>query len=239
MAANAIVAEAWHSLLRDLGASRPAVQASGLMAVPENAARYSTPASRDELDALAERLRERNFEALVVESAAEARQAVLDRIPDGVTIHSGKSKTLDDLGISQVLMDSDRYDFLRKRLYKMDRQTQAREIRQLGSAPDLMLGSVNAITKEGQLVASSATGSQLGPFASGAGQLILVVGSQKIVKDLDEALARIRDYVQPYEDQRLREQAGIGTILARILILERDFRPGRTTIVLVRESVGV
>ncbi len=133
------------------------------MAVPEEAATYTAPASTDELDALAERLRERNFEALVVETAAEARQAVLDRIPDGVTIHSGKSKTLDDLGISQVLMDSDRYDFLRKRLYKMDRQTQAREIRQLGSAPDLMLGSVNAITKEGQLVASSATGSQLGP----------------------------------------------------------------------------
>jgi len=203
------------------------------------AATYTAPASTDELDALAERLRERNFEALIVGTAAEARQAVLDRIPDGVTIHSGKSKTLDDLGISQVLMDSDRYDFVRKRLYKMDRQTQSREIRQLGSAPDLMLGSVNAITKDGQLVASSATGSQLGPFASGAGQLILVVGSQKIVKDLDEALARIRDYVQPYEDQRLREQAGIGTILARILILERDFRPGRTTIVLVREPVGV
>ena len=149
------------------------------MRVPEEAASYTAPASTKELDALAERLRERNFEALIVETAAEARQAVLDRIPDGVTIHSGKSKTLDDLGISQVLMDSDRYDFLRKRIYKMDRQTQAREIRQLGSAPDLMLGSVNAITKEGQLVASSATGSQLGPFASGAGQLILVVGSQK------------------------------------------------------------
>jgi len=101
------------------------------------------------------------------------------------------------------------------------------------------LGSVNAITRDGQLVAASATGSQLGPLASGAGQVLLVVGSQKIVADLDEALARIRDYAQPYEDQRLREQAGIGTILARILILERDFRPGRTTIVLVRESVGM
>ena len=209
------------------------------MAMPEKAAAYATPASRAELDALAERLRERNFETLIVETAAEARQAVLDRIPAGITIHSGKSKTLDDLGITQVLMDSDRYDFIRKRLYKMDRQTQAREIRQLGAAPDLMLGSVNAITRAGQLVVSSATGSQLGPMASGAGQLILVVGSQKIVADLDAALARIRDYVQPYEDQRLREQAGIGTILARILILERDFRPGRTTILLVRESVGM
>ena len=185
------------------------------MAVPEEAATYTAPASTDELDALAERLRERNFEALIVETSAEARQAVLDRIPDGVTIHSGQSKTLNDLGISQVLIDSDRYDFVRKRLYKMDRQTQAREIRQLASAPDLMLGSVNAITKDGQLVASSAMGSQLGPFASGAGRLILVVGSQKIVRDLDEALARIRDYVQPYEDQRLREQAGIGTILGQ------------------------
>ena len=209
------------------------------MAVPEEVATYTAPASTEELDALAERLRERNFEALIVDTAEEARQAVLDRIPEGVTIHSGKSKTLDDLGISQVLMESERYDFLRTKLYKMDRQTQAREIRQLGSAPDLMLGSVNAITKDGQLVVSSATGSQLGPYASGAGQLILVVGSQKIVKDLDEALARIRDYVQPYEDQRLRGQAGIGTILARILILERDFRPGRTTIVLVREAVGM
>jgi len=209
------------------------------MAVPEEVAIYTAPASTEELDALAERLRERNFEALIVDTAEEARQAVLDRIPKGVTIHSGKSKTLDDLGISQVLMESERYDFLRTKLYKMDRQTQAREIRQLGSAPDLMLGSVNAITKDGQLVVSSATGSQLGPYASGAGQLILVVGSQKIVKDLDEALARIRDYVQPYEDQRLREQAGIGTVLARILILERDFRPGRTTIVLVREAVGM
>jgi len=209
------------------------------MAVPEEVATYTAPASTEELDALAERLRERNFEALIVDTAEEARQAVLDRIPEGVTIHSGKSKTLDDLGISQVLMESERYDFLRTKLYKMDRQTQAREIRQLASAPDLMLGSVNAITKDGQLVVSSATGSQLGPYASGAGQLILVVGSQKIVKDLDEALARIRDYVQPYEDQRLREQAGIGTILARILILERDFRPGRTTIVLVREAVGM
>jgi acyl-CoA hydrolase len=209
------------------------------MAVPEEVATYTAPASTEELDALAERLRARNFEALIVDTAEEARQAVLDRIPEGVTIHSGKSKTLDDLGISQVLMESDRYDFLRTKLYKMDRQTQAREIRQLGSAPDLMLGSVNAITKDGQLVVSSATGSQLGPYASGAGQLILVVGSQKIVKDLDEALARIRDYVQPYEDQRLREQAGIGTVLARILILERDFRPGRTAIVLVREAVGM
>jgi hypothetical protein len=68
--------------------------------------------------------------------------------------------------------------------------------------------------------------------------LILVVGSQKIVPDLDTALRRITEHVQPYEDARLREQMGMGTKLTRILILERDYNPGRTTVVLVREPVG-
>lgn len=88
-------------------------------------------------------------------------------------------------------------------------------------------------------MAASGSGSQLGPYAFGAGHLILVVGSQKIVPDLDAALRRITEHVQPYEDARLREQMGVGTQLARILILERDFSPGRTTIILVREPIGI
>lgn len=200
---------------------------------------FTTPASASELAEVAERLRERNFEVLIVDTAADAKTALLERVPEGSEVHSGKSKTLEDAGIFQALMESGRYDFLRKRIFKMDRQTQAREIRKLGAAPDFMLGSVHAVTEAGQLVTASASGSQLGPYASGAGQLILVVGSQKLVPDLEAALARIRDHVQPYEDERLREQMGVGTQLARILILERDFRPGRTTIILVREPVGV
>lgn len=200
---------------------------------------FTTPASEARLAEVAERLRERNFQVLIVDTAADAGTAVLERIPEGSEVHSGKSKTLEDAGIFQALMESDRYDFLRKRIFKMDRQTQAREIRKLGSSPDFMLGSVHAVTEAGQLVTASASGSQLGPYASGAGQLILVVGSQKLVPDLEAALARIRDHVQPYEDERLREQMGVGTQLARILVLERDFRPGRTTIILVREPVGV
>jgi len=200
---------------------------------------FATPASETRLEQVAERLRERNFEVVIVDTAGDAREAVLSRIPDGADVHSGKSKTLEDAGIFGALMESDRYNFLRKRTLKMDRQTQATEIRKLGAAPDVMVGSVQAVTEAGQLVAASASGSQIGPYASGAGQLILVLGSQKLVPDLDAALARIRDHVMPYEDARLREQMGIGTQLARILILERDFRPGRTTIVLVRQPLGV
>ncbi len=199
---------------------------------------FDQPASEAMLQTVAERLRERNFETIIVATAAEAKAAVMERIPEGVEIHSGKSKTLEDIGVFGELMGSDRYDFVRKRTSKMDRKTQAREIRKLGAAPDVMLGSVQALTEAGQLVVASASGSQIGPYASGAGTLILVVGSQKIVPDLDTALRRINDHVLPYEDARLREQMGMGTKLTRILILERDYSPGRTTVVLVREPVG-
>ncbi len=199
---------------------------------------FAMPASEATLAAVADRLRERNFEAVIVNTAAEARAAVLARIPEGAQVHSGKSKTLEDLGLLKELMESDRYDFVRKRTQKMDRKTQGREIAKLGATPEYMLGSVQALTEAGQMVVASASGSQIGPYSSGAQTLILVVGSQKIVPDLDTALRRITEHVQPYEDARLREQMGIGTKLARILIMERDFTPGRTTVILVREPVG-
>jgi hypothetical protein len=195
---------------------------------------FTIPADEAMLDDVAERLRERNFEALIVPAGAEAKAAVLARLPEGAEVHSGKSRTLEELGVFKELMESDRYDFVRKRTMQLDRWTQRREITKLGSTPEFMLGSVQALTEAGQLVVASASGSQIGPYASGAQTLILVVGSQKIVPDLDTALRRITDHVQPYEDARLREQMGVGTKLCRILILEQDYVPGRTTVILVR-----
>jgi hypothetical protein len=207
--------------------------------MPSEVTDFATPASVADVDSLAANLRERNFEVVIVDSAAEVKGAVMQRIPEGAEVHSGKSKTLEDSGVFKELMESDRYDFIRRRTMKMDRATQGDEIRKLSAAPDVMLGSVQAVTRAGQLVVTSASGSQIGPYASGAGKLILVVGSQKIVPDLDTAFRRIQEYVFPWEDARLREQMGIGTAIARTLIIERDFRPGRTTIILVKEPIGV
>jgi hypothetical protein len=200
---------------------------------------FAAAASDAEVDLLAANLRERNFEVVIVESTAQVRDAVMERIPEGAQVHSGKSKTLEDSGVFKELMESGRYDFIRRRTMKMDRATQGDEIRRLSSAPDVMLGSVHAVTQAGQLVVTSASGSQIGPYASGAGKLILIIGSQKIVPDLDTAFRRIQEYVFPWEDARLREQIGIGTAITRTLIIERDFRPGRTTIILVREPIGI
>src|SRR5262249_30259845 len=150
------------------------------------------------------------IEAVIVTGPDAARTSVLERIPDGAEVHWGKSKTLDDLGISAALLASDRHDVLRPRYLAMDRKTQGREMRKLVSAPDVMLGSVAALTEDGALVAASATGSQLGSYAAGAGRLILVVGSQKIVPDLDAAMRRIDAEVFPYEDAQVRERLGVG-----------------------------
>ena len=121
----------------------------------------------------------------------------------------------------------------------MDRATQGREIRKLVAAPDVMIGSVAAVTDDGALVAASATGSQLAAYAAGAGRVILIVGSQKIVPDLDAALRRIRDVVFPYENAQVRSSLGVDTVLEKVLVTYGEWQAGRTTVVLVREPVGV
>src|SRR6202022_1775766 len=200
---------------------------------------FTAPASAAKVGRLAANLQARNFDVVVVQTGAEAKAEVLKRIPDGTRIHSGKSKTLEDIGLFDTLMGSDEYDFVRKQTMKLDRITQRREMVKLGATPDLMVNSVQAVTEAGQLVVVSASGSQIGAISAGGEKLILVVGSQKIVPDLNAAFQRIREHVFPYEDARLLEVLGIHTAWTRTLILEREFTPGRTTVILVRDPVGV
>src|SRR3954453_19205667 len=196
-------------------------------------------AAADLVERVAEAMRANGIEAIVVDTADEARAAVLERVPEGAEVHSGKSQTIEDLGLFAELMESGRYDAIRPKLYKMDRATQGREMRKLGAAPDFELGSVAAVTEDGALVSASATGNQLAAYAGGAGKVILVVGSQKIVPDLEAALRRIHEVVFPYEDARVRAQLGVGTRLAKVLVTYSEWIDGRTTVIIVREPVGV
>jgi len=202
------------------------------------AVEFVKPASEATLEALAERLRARNFEVVILDDGAAAKAEVLARVPEGSQVHTGKSKTLEDIGIFQEFMENEKYDFIRRRTLKMDRKTQLDEMRKAGAAPDIMVNSAHAVTEAGQIVMTSATGSQIGPIAYGAGKLILVIGSQKVVPDLNTALRRIEDYVIPYEEDRLNVAHGVAK-MNRTLILEGDHTPGRTTIILVRTPIGV
>jgi LUD domain len=200
---------------------------------------FVTPASETTLQQVAKRIRERNIEVLIVDNGEEARQVVLDRLPKGAEVHSGKSKTLQDSGIFDAIQAPDQYDALRHQFLKMDRKTQGREIRKLIAAPDFMLGSVQAITEDGILVVASATASQIGPYANTACKVILVAGSQKIVPDIETAFRRIRECVLPWEDAQVRKAANIGTFVGKILIIEREWISGRMIVILVKEPIGI
>ena len=168
----------------------------------------------------------------------EARKIVLGLIPKGSQVHHGASQSLEVSGIVDEIEKSGRYQPLRPQIWSMDRKTQGDEIRRLGAAPDVMLGSVHAVTETGTLVAASMSGSQLGPYVSGAGKVILVVGTQKIVANLEEALRRINEYAFPLEDARAQAAYGIRSAVNKVLIINREVTPGRITVVFVDEVLG-
>ena len=200
--------------------------------------RFGTVADDARVKRTAAALEANGISALRAADAAAARRIVMGLIPDGSRVHHGASQSLEVAGIVDELEKSGRYQPLRPRIWSMDRQTQADEIRHLSSSPDVMLGSVHAVTETGSLLTASMGGSQLGPYVSGAGRVILVVGTQKIVSDLEEGLRRIDEYAFPLEDARAQAAYGIHSGVNKILIINREIAPGRITVVLVDEVLG-
>jgi len=205
---------------------------------PDVVRRFGSAADETRVRRAAAALDANGINVLRAANAAEAKRIVLDLIPDGSEVHHGASQSLEVSGITHEIEESGRYDFLRPRIYSMDRRTQADEIRRLSSAPEVMLGSVHAVTETGSLLVASMGGSQLGPYVSGAGRVILVVGTQKIVPDLEEGLRRINEYAFPLEDARAQEAYGIHSAVNKVLIINREITRGRITVVLVDEVLG-
>ncbi len=200
--------------------------------------RYATLAEEARVQRTAAALESNGITVLRAADAAEARSMVLGLIPAGAQVHHGTSGSLDASGITEELDRSGRYDAVRPQIVSMDRRTQADEIRRLAASPEVMLGSVHAVTESGSLITASFSGSQLGPYANGAGRVILLVGTQKIVRDLEEGLRRIDEYAFPLEDARAQEAYGISSGVNKILIINREIKPGRITVVLVDEVLG-
>jgi hypothetical protein len=206
--------------------------------LPVNEA-FAVPADSAALARTAEALRAHGFEAQVVSDAAAAREMLLGLIPEGAEVGEGPSMTMDQIGVTDIVENSGKYDAIRPRTRAMDRATQMREIRKLGAAPDFQINSVQAAPEDGRIVVASATGSQLGPISFGAGRVILVVGAQKVVPDLATAFKRVEEYSYPIEDAKIQAALGRHSAVHKMLILSGEFAPGRVTVILVGEAVGV
>lgn len=192
----------------------------------------------DRIEAVAKALEANGIRAFVVNSGSEARDVVGALLPEGAEVFNNTSRTLESIGVADDIERSGRYEPLRLRLFQMDREMQAREIRILAASPDYVVGSVHAVTEGGSLLIASASGSQLGPIVSGAEHVLLIIGGQKIVADVDAGMRRIYEYSLPLEDQRAREAYGVPSGVNNVLIINRAVAGGRITAILVHESLG-
>ena len=199
---------------------------------------FSQLAEDEQIERTAKALEANGIHTLIAENSTDAKRMFFELIPEGAEIFLGASVTLEKLGIKDEIDKSGRFDALRPKMFAMNRETQGREIRKLGGAPDFAAGSVQAVTEDGHVLIASKMGSQLGPYASGAGQVIWVVGAQKIVKDLNEGLRRIEEYSRPLEEMHMQELYKVGTEVNKILIVNKEVRPGRTTMIIVKEQLG-
>jgi hypothetical protein len=195
-------------------------------------------ADDDQIRRTAQALEARNIKTLIAETGEEAKRMFFELVPEGAEVFLGASVTLETLGIKDEIDKSGKYEALRQKMFAMDRATQGREIRKLGGAPDFAAGSVHAVTEDGQVMIASNTGSQLGPYASGAGKVIWVVGAQKLVKNLEEGMRRIEEYCVPREEVHMQQLYKMHTGLNKILIVNKEIRPERITMIIVKEELG-
>jgi L-lactate utilization protein LutC len=199
---------------------------------------FSRLASNEQIQRTVKALEENGIHTLVAEHGEEAEQMIFDLLPEGAEVFTASSQTLEQLGIPAELEKSEQYDLVRVKLRKMNKKTQNREMIEMGATPQYIIGSVHAVTEDGQVLVASNTGSQLAPYAASAEKVIWVVGAQKIVRDLDEGMQRLEEYSYPREDERLREAMGVPSNISKVLTINKEVQPGRVTMIIVKEELG-
>lgn len=195
-------------------------------------------ADDETLERTSSALKAKGFEVIILNHGEEAKKKVLELIPQGAEVFNATSMTVSAIGLDKEINESGRYDSVRNKLNSMDRNTQGREMRKLGAAPDWIIGSVHAVTEDGKALIASASGSQLPGYSYSAGHVIWIVGTEKIVNNLEQGIARIFEHVLPLESERARKAYGApGSSVNELLIVEKQ-RPGRVTLIFVKEKLG-
>ncbi len=221
------------------GRTSSAVRLHGRASRRSRSTRFERPAPPAKVARVARALRHRGMDVEIVENATAARAAVLRRLSPSDRVLEATSETLKEIGLVGEGSNPVPYLRLRPELDRLARAGRRDEKRRRGAGPDVIVGSVHAVTEAGEVLVASGTGSQLGPYGYGAGRVIWVVGAQKIVRDLPEGLRRIREFAARREDARVRRLGGSGSVVNKLLIVFGEHHPHRVTLVLARSSLGV
>ena len=200
---------------------------------------FTKLATQEQMDKVIKALNENGIEVVIAENKNEAKEKVLNMIPEGSEVMDMTSISLLESGITHEIEKSGKYISVKNKLHSLNRETHKKEMNELGATSDYTLGSVHAVTEGGEIVIASNTGSQIPAYAYGSPRVIWVVGTQKIVKDMNTAMQRVYDYVLPLESERAHKAYGVtGSNVSKILILNKEVIPKRITIVLVKENIG-
>ena len=199
--------------------------------------KWTTIPSDSVVNTAMDALEKNGIHAFVVETGEDAKKKVFEMMPEGAEVMTMVSTTLDTLGITGHIMDSGNYAPVRKKLN--DENVSPLEKKKLGAGPDWALGSVHAVTKEGQVLVASNSGSQLPAYAYGAMHVVWVVGTHKIVDTVDDGIKRIYDYILPLESERARKAYGAeGSNVSKLLIINKEVAAGRLNLIFVNEVLG-
>lgn len=190
----------------------------------------------NEIDQIIDALRVNGIEARFSKNGEEAKKEVFSIIPEGAEVLTMTSVTLDTLGIAKEINESGKFVSSRN---KLNAGGEKKRMKEIGAASDWVIGSAHALTEDGKILIASNTGSQLPAYAYASGKVVFVIGAQKIVKNFDEGLKRIYEYVLPLESERARKAYGVaGSFVSKLLVINKEVEPGRIHVVIVGEPVG-
>lgn len=202
---------------------------------------YSELATKESLDKTVNALTEKGYNTIVTENGAEALEKIKSLIPKGSTLMNGSSITLETIGYFEYTKSGKSgWNDLHEKVYAENDPIKRREVRKEATMSDFYLGSVHAMAETGEFVIASNTGSQLPNVVFTSPNLIFVVGTQKIVPTLSDALNRLTEYVRPLEDEHMKSLYGVGTNISKILIFKDEAKMiGRKiNIIFVKEKLG-
>lgn len=202
---------------------------------------YSKTADAGTVEKTIAALKTHNFNAELVETKEAALARIKEIIPAGVSVMSGSSTTLNEIGFTEYMKSGAHgWNNLKEIITAEKDPVKQAALRKQSVLSEYFLGSVHAVTETGETLTASGSGSQLPSYAFTSPNVIWVVGTQKIVPNLDEAFKRLKEYTFPLEDARMKATGAAGSNVGKILIMNNDapYLGRKITLIFVNEKLG-
>ncbi|GJJ68207.1 hypothetical protein EMPS_00553 [Entomortierella parvispora] len=204
--------------------------------------KYSKPASPERIAAAKAGLEANGFKVHIANGKGEAFATLKSLIPAGASLNNAHSTSLEEIGFITYLKGETPWNNVHATLLaEKDPAKQGELRRTIGSTVDYYLTSLAAVTEDGLLVHGDWSGSKVGGVAFGAANVIVLVGSNKIVKDEAEARARAFDFTLKVESARVRDVYGApNSEFANFEVIRKvnPFNPNRIQVVIVNDALG-